>query len=739
MNMNNAICSICTVNYSAYTGALNDSLRKAGHNESHYVLVVDYDHKYKGIIDKFRFTPVFLHDLKIPKVEELIKKYSAFELSNVLKPFFMEWVLKNHKEIVNLIYLDSDIFVLSSFNDIFDYLDKNKNISVAITPHIKEYETYSKITDYSVETTYMRYGLYNGGFYALKNNSDSIQFLGWLKSKLSAHGFNAPNANMFVDQKILDFAPILFDYVGVYRNKTYNVGHWNFFEYELVSRKGEYFIENKKLTFLHFSQLYIDAKDKNKGRLCHIKFKDEPVLKEIGYSYWDALVKNGHEEIKIIPYGYKDDYIPPPLSFLDPILAKSNELEAKKEEFNSTVSELGSVQSRYSQSVSQLASKTAELKKKKNALDSTRLQLSQTKMQLDIKTEELAKIYSDRGWRLVLYIRRILDKAFILRARNGLNAEPRGQELVDRYKDNYHIATEAVITEEMILHHWELEKKLTQRLLNSPLENRWKIFEECYTILYSDLPWLNLPVSSVSVVTKEDLDKKYSFWVSLVGAPQKKIYEVGSGKGELIRYLASIGHQCRATEITSQRGEKFTKDQPGLSWSISDGVHLNRFEPNNHYDVVISDQVIEHIHPDDLLAHFKGVKSILTEKGRYILCTPHVHDGPWDVSRVFKCEKPIGMHLKEYTYRELVKMLKRAGFKDIYTVMLPQGIMGRMLGRYSKSRVVHSLYLHYMFIIEGLIRLLPSQERRRRVWQYFARPPHCSLPFLVLISGNYEK
>ncbi len=36
--------------------------------------------------------------------------------------------------------------------------------------------------------------------------------------------------------------------------------------------------------------------------------------------------------------------------------------------------------------------------------------------------------------------------------------EPRGIELINRYKRNYGIPAQAEITEEMILAHWELEK-----------------------------------------------------------------------------------------------------------------------------------------------------------------------------------------------------------------------------------------------------------------------------------------
>ncbi|HLP47645.1 MAG TPA: hypothetical protein VK469_16995, partial [Candidatus Kapabacteria bacterium] len=147
MQKNNAFCSICTVNYSAYAGVLNDSLKETGHKEHHYVLIVDYDEKYKHVIEKFDFTPVFLSDLATPKVDELIEKYSAFELSNILKPFFMEWLLKNHPEVEKLIYLDADIFVYSPLSEAIDYLDQNPKISLAITPHSSDYKAHNDATD----------------------------------------------------------------------------------------------------------------------------------------------------------------------------------------------------------------------------------------------------------------------------------------------------------------------------------------------------------------------------------------------------------------------------------------------------------------------------------------------------------------------------------------------------------------------------------------------------------------
>ncbi len=69
--------------------------------------------------------------------------------------------------------------------------------------------------------------------------------------------------------------------------------------------------------------------------------------------------------------------------------------------------------------------------------------------------------------------------------------EPRGSELIQRNKSNYSIPDEADVSVEMILHHWELEKKLTKELLKSNRDNRWEIFDSCYTTLYRNLDWLN--------------------------------------------------------------------------------------------------------------------------------------------------------------------------------------------------------------------------------------------------------
>ena len=408
MQKNNSFCSICTVNYSAYAATLNDSLRSVGHNEKHYVLLVDYDPKYKEIIEKFNFTPVFLEQLEIPKVDELIKKYSAFELSNILKPFFMEWLLKNKRDINYLVYLDTDIYVYSKLNDAFNFLNDNGDISVLLTPHVKDYRTYNKTLDYNVETLYMQAGLYNGGFYLLKNNQNSFKFLDWQKNIMFDHGYNAPNVYMFVDQKILDFAPVIFDFVSVYKNKAYNVGHWNYKEYPFIYKEDNYFVSDSKLIFFHFSYLKIDERDEKKSLLCTICLGDNLALKKISYEYWDSLKKNNHKDISKIPYGYLNNYQEPPLSFINPLVTKEKELGLALQKLNSVKFELDTTKSQLDTTKSQLDTTKSQLDTTKSQLDTTKSQLDTTKSQLDLKVSELTAIYACRGWRMIVFLRKVL-------------------------------------------------------------------------------------------------------------------------------------------------------------------------------------------------------------------------------------------------------------------------------------------------------------------------------------------
>jgi SAM-dependent methyltransferase len=266
------------------------------------------------------------------------------------------------------------------------------------------------------------------------------------------------------------------------------------------------------------------------------------------------------------------------------------------------------------------------------------------------------------------------------------------EKLVRKYAKHYQLEH---VTAEQVLYHWDSERRLRRELLAATPENRWQIFDEGYSRHYRELTWLR---SSAATWNWQE-------WLDLVGKAPKKIFEIGSGKGSLIKALAAVGHDCTATEITRERGARWVQDQ-NIQWHTTDGVHLDRYEPAGSYDIAISNQVIEHMHPDDLLDHFRGVHAILRPKGTYLLATPHRYMGPCDVSCVFGSSKCEGQHLKEYTYKEISQVAKAAGFRVVAgSLRFPHAL--RPASELLKARLSPA-YQSYLEAIEGVIGVLPS-------------------------------
>ena len=154
-------------------------------------------------------------------------------------------------------------------------------------------------------------------------------------------------------------------------------------------------------------------------------------------------------------------------------------------------------------------------------------------------------------------------------------------------------------------------------------------------------------------------------------------------------------------------------------------MHLDKFEPPETYDVVVSDQVIEHIHPDDLESHLRSAHSILKKGGRYIFNTPNKYTGPQDVSRVFKRNEPEGMHLKEYTCRELVEAAGLAGFDPVHFGFVPKRFRVVLIAlgakRFAAPDEVGIVFLRVVVLAERFLHMLPAPMLRRVCGRVFAQ------------------
>ncbi len=94
--------------------------------------------------------------------------------------------------------------------------------------------------------------------------------------------------------------------------------------------------------------------------------------------------------------------------------------------------------------------------------------------------------------------------------------------------------------------------------------------------------------------------------------------------------------------------------------------------PAGSLDVVYSNDVVEHLHPEDALDQSAAICDALRPGGLYLCVSPNRLSGPHDISRHF-ADTPQGFHLCEYTAIELAELFRRAGFASVQMVLTVRG------------------------------------------------------------------
>ena len=82
---------------------------------------------------------------------------------------------------------------------------------------------------------------------------------------------------------------------------------------------------------------------------------------------------------------------------------------------------------------------------------------------------------------------------------------------------------------------------------------------------------------------------------------------------------------------------------------------------SNSVNVAYSNQLMEHLHPEDAVEQLQHLYAALAPGGVYICITPSRLTGPHDISCVYDREAK-GFHLKEYTVGDLAALFREVGF-----------------------------------------------------------------------------
>ena len=261
-------------------------------------------------------------------------------------------------------------------------------------------------------------------------------------------------------------------------------------------------------------------------------------------------------------------------------------------------------------------------------------------------------------------------------------------------------------TRARIEYHFDVERELAKKLKHASREARRSLYTSVYDELFArvaDHPqFLNIfrPEARYRRISRQ-----VRYLESLMGS-KGNFAEIGPGDCALSIEMCARSKSVAAVDVSNEITRHATLPQ-NFSLVISDGASVPL--ARNSIDLVYSDQLMEHLHPEDAAEQLAGIYAALRSGGKYFMITPNAALGPHDVTKYFDHDSAQGLHLKEYSFGEIDTLLRQAGFTHCYALI---GAAGRYI----------RLPISWMRLPEKLIASLPRTIRRSLIRNRFARP-----------------
>lgn len=240
--------TIVARNYLAHAFVLGDSVLRA-HPEARFSVFVmdDSGHEWQGAINDRGLHALYPDQLFFADYRKLVFQYNITEASTAMKPFVLQSLLDSGAE--RVIYLDPDILCLRRLDEAISAMDHD---CIVLTPHMCSPAPRNYFPD---DREFLRAGVFNLGFLALRKSPVAGKFLAWWEDHLRRECLLEPEGFLFVDQKWVDLAPACFPNVSILRNPAYNIAYWNLHERALVQQAGIFYEQHsgEPAAFFHFS------------------------------------------------------------------------------------------------------------------------------------------------------------------------------------------------------------------------------------------------------------------------------------------------------------------------------------------------------------------------------------------------------------------------------------------------------------------------------------------------------
>jgi hypothetical protein len=215
-------------------------------------------------------------------------------------------------------------------------------------------------------------------------------------------------------------------------------------------------------------------------------------------------------------------------------------------------------------------------------------------------------------------------------------------------------------TEDRLKFHYEVEKRLADKLRRATSsEERVKLYPEVYNELFRRIPdHEQLQMKGDRKATEKEKARQFGILRWFI-KPTDVYCEIGVGDCTLAVEVAKHVVKVYAIDVS----ENITSNSSfptNLTLVLSDGISIPVREGT--VNVAYSNQLMEHLHPEDAEKQISEIYRALSNDAKYICITPNRLSGPHDISRYFD-RTATGLHLKEYTNGDLIRLFRRCGFR----------------------------------------------------------------------------
>lgn len=222
-------------------------------------------------------------------------------------------------------------------------------------------------------------------------------------------------------------------------------------------------------------------------------------------------------------------------------------------------------------------------------------------------------------------------------------------------------------TEEQLREHYRVERQIADRLRQASAGERRVLYSESYDEMFRRVPHHPM-LKQAGLAQQRNIEPDLKLLRRFL-TRETVFMEIGAGDCALaIRAAASV-KQVYAIDVS----EEITRDlaPPGnFKLILSDGTSIP--VPAGSVNVAFSDQLMEHLHPDDAKEQLHNIYRSLAPGGIYVCITPNRLYGPRDISEYFD-EVATGFHLREYSGRELRGLFAGAGFARVHFLVGARG------------------------------------------------------------------